>query len=73
MSITEQILNEIKEYYSATELQDGDVTAEMVARELDVSEETARTLLNRMADEGRFIRVKVRVNGHRRTVYRKVK
>ncbi|GIV86587.1 MAG: hypothetical protein KatS3mg054_0616 [Chloroflexus sp.] len=73
MSITEQILNEIKEYYKQSELQDGDVTTEMVARELGVSEETARVFMNRLISEGKFERVKVRVDGHKRTAYRPVK
>lgn len=71
--LTKKILEEIREYYLQSEMQEGDVTTDMVAAELQISEESARLLMQRLVNDGKFVRLKMRVNGHKRSVYRPVK
>lgn len=65
-----EIIEEIRAYYQISEAQPGDVTTGMVANELGVSKETARTILMRMVKDGRLERVKISLNGKHATAYR---
>lgn len=65
-------LDEIAEFYQKSELQPGDFTWEDVAERLKKSRETARQVMGKLVREGKYKTVRLTVNGHIRTVYRKV-
>ena len=77
MTDTNAIIAEIREYRDQmakrSELQPGDITKDMLCKELDCSPETLRKLMNDMVQAGKFTKHFVRGdNGQRVAVYRKV-
>lgn len=65
-------LAEIEEFYRHTERMPGDLTWEDVAAHLGKSRETARQVMSRLVAQGKFQKLRMPVDGHTRTVYRKV-
>ena len=54
MEEKEKLLAEIKQYISIYHQQEGDVTAQEVAKELGISVEGARRKLNKLVEQGKL-------------------
>lgn len=71
--LRKQIIDEIRSYHRGSESEPGDITTDDVANELGLSIESARLLMMRLVKEGKFTRLKARINGHTRFVFRKIR
>lgn len=65
------IFEEIRAYHDGGDCKPGDITTDQVAQELGISIESARMLMLRLVRDGKFERVKARINGYTRFVFRK--